>query len=141
MHRDSQMVNQKGFSLIETLVGIALMGIIGLAILTALTMASRSNITNNNLTRAESLARTQVEYVQDQPYHATNNGTIYPEPAYTAISLPPGYSFAVPTNNLVTRVAANGNTVTTDTGLQKITISIRYGGTTIYTVSDFKVNR
>ena len=134
------MGNQKGFSLIESLVGLAVFGLIGIIIMTSLATSARSNMTNSNLTEAESLARAQLEYVQSQTYNGTNNGTVY-APPYLAITLPTGYSFATSVATMVTRINSNGSTVTTDDGLQQITVSIKYATATLFTLTGYKVNR
>ena len=132
--------SQKGFSLIETLLGLVIFGLIGIAILTSLAASTRSNMTNGNLTKAESLARAQMEYIQSQPYNATNNGTIYP-PEYSTISLPNGFSFATPIANMAVRIDDEGNLVTSDDGLQKISVSVQHDNHTLFIATDYKVNR
>ena len=132
--------SQNGFSLIETLIGLVIFGLIGIAILTSLAASTRSNMTNGNLTKAESLARAQMEYIQSQSYNATNNGTIYP-PEYSTISLPSGFNFATPIVNMVIRIDDEDNPVTIDEGLQKIHVSVQHDNHTLFTVTDYKVNR
>jgi hypothetical protein len=132
--------NEKGLSLIETVIGLAVFALIGIVILTCLGAAARANISNENLSTAESLGRTQMEYVKNQSYNATGNGTAHP-PAYSTISLPTGYSFTTPLENMATRINSSGNSVTSDTGLQQITVTIKYYNKTLYTLTDYKVNR
>ncbi len=57
-----------GFTLIEVLIALALFGIIAITFLGGLTTASRAVLTGDVRTTAESLARTQMEYVKSQPY-------------------------------------------------------------------------
>ena len=120
--------NEKGFSLIETLIGLVIFGLIGIAILSSLAASARSNITNGNLTTEESLARTQLEYIQSQGYINEAN------PVYQAITTPTGYSFVTP-------MAAPAGTTGNDIYLQKITVSVKHNNNTLFTVTDYKVNR
>jgi type II secretory pathway pseudopilin PulG len=132
------MTGQKGFSIVETLIGMALIGAIGIALLSGLGTVAKSTASNLNLTKGESLARSQLEYIQNQPYHTAGSG-IYPA-AYSSISLPSGFSFTTPIGQMVTRINASGSTYNNDTGLQKITVSVK-NGLSVFTVSDYKVNR
>ncbi len=118
------MENQKGFTLIETLVGLAILGLLGIILLSSLAMSARSTMTNDKLSKAESLARAQLEYIQSQPYNASNS--------YLVLSIPSnysGFSYATP---MVTSL---------DNGLQKITVTVNSSNTTTFTLMDYKVNK
>lgn len=58
----------RGFTLIEVTIAIALLGIIAVTILTALSTASVALIIADRRATAESLARSQMEYVKNQAY-------------------------------------------------------------------------
>ena len=58
----------RGFTLIEVTIAIALLGIIAVTILTALSNASMALIIADRRATAESLARSQMEYVKNQGY-------------------------------------------------------------------------
>ncbi|MFO7712401.1 MAG: prepilin-type N-terminal cleavage/methylation domain-containing protein, partial [Dehalococcoidia bacterium] len=58
----------RGVTLIEALVAMALVAIIAVAFLGALTTAARSAALADIRTNAESLARSELEYVKSQPY-------------------------------------------------------------------------
>jgi len=58
----------RGFTLIEVTIAIALLGIIAVTILTALSTASMALIIADRRATAESLARSQMEYVKTQGY-------------------------------------------------------------------------
>jgi len=60
--------SSRGFTLIEVLIAVALMGIIAIAVLSALSTASAALITADKRATAESLARSQLEYVKNQDY-------------------------------------------------------------------------
>ena len=58
----------KGFTLIEVLIALAILAIVAVAFLTALTTASTALILADERTTAESLARSELEYVKSQPF-------------------------------------------------------------------------
>ena len=62
------MRSEKGYSLIEVFIAIALMGLISVTFLGALYTASRAVSIADERTSAESLARTEMEYVRSQLY-------------------------------------------------------------------------
>ena len=64
------MKSEKGFSLLEVLVAITLMGLVFVAFLSALYTASRAVSIADERASAESLARTEMEYVRSQLYSA-----------------------------------------------------------------------
>ena len=96
---------QKGTTLIEVLIAIAILGMIAAPFLTALSTSSRALIVADERTTAESLVRSQIEYVRSQEYDA--NGT-YAEIA----DVPVGYNVSL------------SNVTNLEDGLQKITITV-----------------
>lgn len=101
------MKSEKGFALIEVVIAIAIMGIIAAAFMSALAGASRALFIADERATAESLARSQLEYIKSQDY--SDNGT-----GYTTISS---------TDYAITYISEN---VTGQSGLQKITITVRH---------------
>jgi len=59
---------QKGTTLIEVLIAIAILGMIAVPFLTALSTSSRALIIADERTTAESLVRGEIEYVKSQDY-------------------------------------------------------------------------
>jgi prepilin-type N-terminal cleavage/methylation domain-containing protein len=114
----------RGFSLIEVVIAIALIGIIGVAILSALSYASMVLIMNKGRATAESLARTQMEYVKNQEYDDTEPQSY----EQTDVESPdhPGYFISVSAQPLHNP----------DDGIQEITVTVRY-----YIVSPNPANR
>ena len=128
------MKNEKGFSLIETLIAIALFGMICVAVSMGLSMAARANVISDEQTTAESLARSQIEYIQKQPYDNINN-----PPVYNLVSnIPTGYSITTP---LAIRLDPKNNGTNNDDGLQKINITVLHGTKTVFTMEDYKVKK
>ena len=127
------MQNQNGFSLIEVLLAMALVGILGTSVPGALSTANKTMFVSNEHTMAESVARSQMDHIQNQNYDSTNN-----PPVYTVLSsLPTGYSIVTPmTARLDPKVDGTAN----DDGLQQITVTVKHGTKIVYTLIDFKVN-
>ena len=125
------MKNEKGFSLIEMLVAIALLGLIATALITGLATASRGLLIADERETAINLAESQMENVKEQPYSAV----------YNPISTPPHYSVnctAVPINP-VTHEPFNDEE--DDLGLQLITVTIKHNDKEVITLEGYKVDR
>ena len=73
------MKSEKGFSLIEVIIAIAILGIIGTAFLGALATASKAMFVADERATAESLARSQMEYVKSQVYDAASYSAPIPQ--------------------------------------------------------------
>jgi prepilin-type N-terminal cleavage/methylation domain-containing protein len=115
--------NEKGFTLIEVLVALAITSVVVVAFLMALNTASKAHFLANVRTTAESLARTQIEDIKNQPYDVTGAYAIIgPFPANYAIDLIP-------------------SPVVLEAGLQKITVVVTHQGSEIITLEGYKVNR
>jgi prepilin-type N-terminal cleavage/methylation domain-containing protein len=129
--------HSQGFTLVEVLVAIALIGIVAIAILGAISTSSRAVSVGDVRTTAESLAREQMEYIKSQDYNAAsvlNNNN----PTYQKISnIPAGYSIwsvnytgAVVTNIVgVPWDSQNNRPAAKDAGLQKIALVIKHTDT------------
>ena len=125
-HKEDEMKlvsGQKGTTLIEVLIAIALLGMIAVPFLTALSTSSRALIIADERTTAESLVRSQMEYVKSQEYDA--NGT-YAEIADADI--PVGYDVYLNVTELVP-------------GLQNITVTVERDGELVLTTSTYKVDQ
>jgi len=59
---------QTGFTLIETLIGLALLGIIAVAFLSGLSTTSKGVMVSQERVAAESLAKSQIESIKAQDY-------------------------------------------------------------------------
>lgn len=132
MRRHHSIADEKGFSLLEVLIALALSGILGMAVPGALSTANRTTIISNEHTISESLARSQMDYVQNQTYDKTNN-----PPVYSVVSnLPTGYSIT----QTVARLNPRGDSTANDDGLQKITVTVKHNEKIVFTLVDFKVD-
>jgi len=145
-----------GVTLIEALVAIVLVAIIAAAFMGALAVAARSAAIADIRTNAESLARSQMEYVKNQDYRvAPEEG----EAEYDTISdVPEGYSIwsddresyeasreeepepvlgvlAIPWDGQLNKP------IDTDHGLQRIKLYIKHDGRVVLTLEGYKVDR
>jgi type II secretory pathway pseudopilin PulG len=126
--------SSRGFMLVEVLLAIAILGVISIAFMSALSTASTVLIIADERTTAESLARRQMEYVKNQGYNPAsvlNNN----KPTYQKISdIPEGYSVwsVNRTGGLVADIVGipwdskNNKPADKDIGLQKIALVITH---------------
>ena len=138
--------SSRGFTLIEVLIAVALMGIIAIAVLSALSTASAALMTADKRATAESLARSQMEFVKNQLYEDAGEG----EATYDEITpIPPGYSIWSENRTAGQYVSSvigipwdsgNNTAVDEDNGLQRIKLVIRRDGTDILTLEGYKRN-
>jgi len=132
--------SSRGFTLIEVLIAVALMGIIAIAVLSALSTASAALITADKRATAESLARSQLEYVKNQEY------IDYSEPDhedYDEIEAE-GYIVDVvvePFNpETYEPYEKEGGVFEDDDGIQKITVIVSRGDQAVITMEGYKRN-
>ena len=144
------MRDEKGFTLIEVLVAVALLGLISVALIVALATASKVLIIADEQTTAESLARSQIEYIKTLPYSPADD---YDVGLYDTISIPEGYAiFSIDRDNVAVdevvgipwNIDPNSGTVgpvDMDAGLQLIRLSIRHHGKVVLRLDGVKVDR
>jgi len=65
------MPSQRGFSLLQVLVALAITGIVAAILLSALSTGARATLIADQRATAESLARAQMEYIQRQVFSDT----------------------------------------------------------------------
>jgi prepilin-type N-terminal cleavage/methylation domain-containing protein len=123
--------SQAGISLIETLVAIAILGIIVVGSLVGLCIATKAFSSTNVRQKAITLAEYQMEYVKNQGYLTTYT----PAPISNEYT---SYSVSIDTANVTSR----------DLNIQEIDITVSHQGNPIImvpsancTLMDFKVNQ
>ena len=116
------MQSEKGFSLIETLIALALVGLIAIAFLNGLVAASRASFTTDELETAKNLAESQMEDVKKQGYAGS-------------------YAAAPITGQYIGYSASIHAELLRDGNIQKITLVIKRGTKVITTLEGYRVNR
>jgi prepilin-type N-terminal cleavage/methylation domain-containing protein len=109
--------SMKGFSLVEVLVAMAIMGAVGVDVLIALVTSSKSFVLTDTKETARNLAETQMEQIKSQP--------IYQEGS-AIITCPPGYSVTINPSDA------------RDMNLRKFEITVFYQGKPIFSLVDYK---
>ena len=102
---------QRGVSLIEVLVAVAILGLISTAYLSALVSSSKTQNVDQTLASAMHLAESQMEYVMNQPYAVSYASDAAISSKYA------GYSVAISVTDVTSR----------DASLQKICVTVSHG--------------
>jgi prepilin-type N-terminal cleavage/methylation domain-containing protein len=127
---------QRGMSLIEILMALAIMALAGVAFLAGMTTMFRGVMVSQNHVNLESLAKSQIDYVKSQPYDDVNNP---PQYLTQTENIPGGYSIGL----IAMRLDPRNDGTDADDGLQEITVTVNHvdsaGNTTLLTVSDYMV--
>ena len=128
---------EKGAFLVEALMALALVGIVAVGFLSGLATASEAALIADKGATAESLARSQVEYVKSQAY------IDYADPGhgnYELIAAPAGYTVEItvlPIDPDTGQPLPSGQ----DDGIQKITAIVEHDGRQAMVLDSYKVNR
>ena len=116
------MKNETGSSLLETLVALALVGIIGAVFLGALATSSNARVIADEQSSAKILAESQMEYARKQPYALSYD----PHPISSEFT---GYSAIINTDSM------------RNAKIQKITITVSHHDKEITSLESYKVSR
>lgn len=120
---------ESGMTLMESLVALLIVSLVVIAGLTGLATSSKATIISDEQSTAESLARSQMEWVKRAAYvSGTGN--------YTAEAIPSSSDYAGYSVNIA---AASLNQP--DDGIQKITVTVLRSGAPVVSLEGYKVNR
>lgn len=138
--RSSVLGEQRGIVLAEALVALALLGILGTGLISALTTSTTARGRVEEEVAAHNLARAQMEYTKNAPYIAYVFGNPDVPPNYAriddpgnpdAVDVPAGYSIGLSAQALNQP----------DDGIQEITVIVSRDGRSLVTLRTYKVNR
>ena len=122
-------ISESGMAFLEVLIALALLGIIAVAFLSGLATGARATVIADKQTTAESLARSQIEWVKEASYvDEASDYTPAPVPAdedYT------GYSVTITAEPLNSP----------DDGIQKITVTVNHYDKELVQLESYKVDR
>jgi prepilin-type N-terminal cleavage/methylation domain-containing protein len=116
---------QKGFSLIEVLVAVAILSVLGVGVLASLTNASGFLIQSDSRETAKNLAEYEMEYAKGLQY--VRFATSYPSAPIPAGS--EGFNATIIVNQVDDR----------NPDIQKVTVTVSNSSVT-YSLEEYKVN-
>ena len=117
-----------GATLIETMVALTVLSIVAVTFLSGLYTATKASIVADEQATAESLVRSQTEYIKNCAYQYDASEYLV-DPALT---IPGGWAIPPP---VVEPVHA------TDDGIQKVTVMAEHNGDAILSIGIYKVDR
>ena len=121
----SALPSEKGASLVESLIAVAIMAIAVTAFLAAFSTGSLAVRRADKGVTAENLARSQLEYTKSQAY------VVAPASYNTLTPVPAGYSISSDATSIAGR----------DANIQKITVTATRDGNVLLVLEAFKLNR
>ena len=117
---------ERGMTLIEALIALALLGLIAATFIGSLGTAARATLTADEQTTAESLARSQFEHVKTLDY--VDGATQYPAAPVPTVEDYSFYSVTIDAGPL-------------DDQIQKITVTVKHSNKEVVTLESYKVDR
>lgn len=115
--------HSKGMSGIEVIIALGILGLVAIVFLSGLSTALKASYLADERSVAESLARSEMEYVKSQEYETTEYDVI-PD-------VPDDYSIQVTAESLDTP----------DDGIQKITVTVSHDSEVVFTLEGYKADR
>jgi len=120
---------ESGVTLIETVVALAILGVIAVAFLNGLTNASKAAFTADEQSTAESLAQSQMEWAKTVTY-------VYSATEYSPAPIPGGKDYI----NYSAIIAADP-LHDPDDGIQKIIVTVKHSDKGVIKLEGYKVDR
>lgn len=134
------MIDQRGQTLIEVIIAMAILGIVVSGLLTAMHITYKTTDDVNAQTIAESLARTQLEYIKTCAYDDVHNPPVYGLDPDIDLSVTP-YDDNFQVDVTAVRLDPSQNGTDDDEGIQQVTVTVMAHDEAIFTVVEYKVNR
>jgi prepilin-type N-terminal cleavage/methylation domain-containing protein len=126
---------ERGMTLIEVLIALAILAAVGVVFLLGMTISSKGVMVSQERVAAESLAKSELEYVKSVTY----------QNAPWSYQLPSGHPSWDPTHSLPDgydgySVLVDAESVNGKDNIQQITVDVRHNGETAFTLVGYKVN-
>ena len=118
---------ESGVSLVETVVVLFVLGTIAVIFLTGMMISSKAAFITDEQSTAESLARSQMDWVQSRSYNATG---------YSAAPIPSSTDYINYSTNITTEPLH-----ASEDGIQKISVTVWHSGAEVFALDSYKVNR
>ena len=125
------MKHERGFTLIEVLISLAILGVVAVAFLGGLSSASKGLAVTDERQTAQNLAEASMEYVKNEAF-----GALYPSEGHMTdfnnkiVSHYPGYDVDI--TAVLPADREDGN-------IQKIVVTVWHGSKQVLTLEDYKV--
>lgn len=132
--------NESGVTLLETLVALAVLGLVAVAFLNGLTTAAQATIIADKQATAESLVRSEIECVKSQDYKSPGQGPYQNREQRYEFVMPTGYSVEIDVTPIDPDTGEDLSPGL-DVGIQKITVAVKRNNNPVLTVEDYKVDR
>ena len=143
--------DSRGFGLIEATIAMGLLGVIAVCFLVALATSYKVVVLADEQVTAKSLARSQMEYIEQQEYILAPDGGEVTYLKIDSADIPEGYAiFSVDRSDMVTDSIKGipwdpdpsiDLPADSDQSLQKIALIVKYDGTESLTLEGFKVKQ
>jgi type II secretory pathway pseudopilin PulG len=120
---------ESGIGLIEVVAALAILGAVAVAFLSGLATTSKANVIDDEQATAESLARSQMEWLKNVDY-------VYEATEYSPAPLPTDADYI--NYSVITAAEPLHNP---DDGIQKIAVTVKRVDKEIVTLEDYKVDK
>jgi prepilin-type N-terminal cleavage/methylation domain-containing protein len=118
---------QQGFSIVELLVAMAILGIVAVGFLNALTSSSRAVVHADQIDTGRVIAEAQMEWVKNQSFSSAGNYASND----AVMTQYPGYTVAITAATAAQR----------DSSIQVVTVTVSQGGKVVTQLQDCKAKR
>ena len=127
---------QRGFTLLEVLIALFILGALGAALLTALQTNARATRTLDEKVQGANLAAAYLEKIRNVPYAHS-----YPSTIFDTIPKPPQYTVTVDVKCSIDGTTFRECQLTPDETFQKINVIVSHGGRTVLSLCTYRSKR